>query len=161
MAHNVFLLYRNAASGGKDRRSARASKLLAAIMCVLLIFNGVFGLSGCAAGEEYSFELCGDGYSITGYHGNGGDVMLPERHEGKPVVAIGDRAFLRCEDLTSVTIPNSMRSIGEWAFSSCYSLTDIDIPDSVTEIGDWAFSCCCSLTSVSIPGSVTYIGSGI
>ncbi|NCA93173.1 leucine-rich repeat domain-containing protein, partial [bacterium] len=63
-----------------------------------------------------------------------------------------------CEDLTSVSIPDSVTSIGAWAFSDCTSLTSITIPDSVTSIGDVAFSGCTSLTSITIPDSVTSIG---
>jgi len=135
MAHDVFLPYSNTSSGGKDRRLARTSKLLLAILCVLLILSGVVGLSGCAADEEYGFIPCGDGYSIIGYNGSGGDVILPERHKGKPVVAIGDQAFFCCESLTSVIIPDSVTSIGFSTFESCTALTDITIPNSVTHIG--------------------------
>ena len=74
------------------------------------------------------------------------------------VTSIGDVAFLLCESLTSITIPDSVTSIGYSAFSSCKSLTNITIPDSVTSIGDYAFSGCSSLTSVTIGDSVTSIG---
>jgi len=67
-------------------------------------------------------------------------------------------AFSGCTGLTSVTIPNSVKSIDEWAFSYCSGLTSIDIPNSVTTIGQHAFSACAGLTSVDIPNSVTEIG---
>ena len=133
MANNNFLSCRSAALSRKRRISSRVLKLTAAILCVLLMLSCVVGLNGCADNEEYSFELCDDGYIITGYHGDGGDVVLPERHKGKPVIGIGDRAFLDCESLTSVTIPDSVTSIGFSAFDSCTSLTGIAIPDSVTQ----------------------------
>ena len=74
------------------------------------------------------------------------------------VKAIGYQAFVDCEGLTSVTIPNSVTSIGDYAFYMCRGLTSVTIPNSVTSIGDNTFSNCKSLTSVTIPGSVKSLG---
>ena len=75
-----------------------------------------------------------------------------------PVTAIGSYAFNGCQQLTEVTIPNSVISIGQDAFNGCQSLTSMIIPNSVTIIGDYAFDGCSGLTSVSIGNSVTTIG---
>ena len=74
------------------------------------------------------------------------------------VVSIGNNAFHKCTNLTSITIPNSVTEIGWHAFESCASLTSITIPNSVTSMGDNAFYGCTSLTSITIPNSVTKIG---
>ena len=74
------------------------------------------------------------------------------------VTHIGDRAFLGCESLSSITIPDSVTHIGDSAFSDCESLSSITIPDSVAHIGDSAFGGCESLSSITIPDSVTHIG---
>ena len=74
------------------------------------------------------------------------------------VTRIGERAFCRCTDLTSVTIPNSVTSIGHSAFESCSGLTSVTIPNSVTNIEVAAFWGCSGLTSIEIPNSVTTIG---
>ena len=71
---------------------------------------------------------------------------------------IADDAFVFCNNLTRITIPDSVTSIGDGTFYSCSSLTSITIPDSVTRIGDRAFENCDSLTSIAIPDSVTSIG---
>ena len=55
------------------------------------------------------------------------------------VTTIGMEAFQYCDDLTSVTIPNSVTVIGSYAFSGCSGLTSITIPNSVTTIGFYAF----------------------
>ena len=74
------------------------------------------------------------------------------------VKVVGNDAFLCCDSLTSINIPNGVTSIGEGAFYDCDSLTSINIPDSVTSIGYYAFSDCDSLTSINIPIGVTSIG---
>ena len=76
------------------------------------------------------------------------------------VTSIGYYAFLSCDGLTSVTIPNSVTSIGDEAFYNCSGLTSITIPNSVTSIGVFAFGDCSGLTSVTIGNSVTSIGGG-
>jgi len=73
---------------------------------------------------------------------------------------ICDRAFFDCINLTSISVPNSVKDIGEWAFAGCKSLRSLIIPDSVTSIGNEAFRGCSSLCSLVIPDSVTSIGDG-
>ena len=72
----------------------------------------------------------------------------------------GGNAFAWCQSLTSVTLPDSIKSIGSGAFYGCTSLKEINIPDSVTEIGMSAFGSCDALESITIPDSVTTIGMG-
>ncbi|MBE6567347.1 MAG: TIR domain-containing protein [Ruminococcaceae bacterium] len=74
------------------------------------------------------------------------------------VTSIGASAFLDCTSLSSITIPDSVTSIEHSAFSGCESLTSVTIPDSVTSIGESAFSGCAGLTSVTIPDSVLKTG---
>ena len=87
-----------------------------------------------------------------------GDIEIPSVIEGLPVTGIGNGAFLLCEGLTSITIPEGVTSIGDSAFGFCSSLTSITIPDGVTSIGEWAFGACSSLISIAIPVSIRSIG---
>lgn len=90
-----------------------------------------------------------------------GNVVIPAtvNYEGTdyPVTSI-DGAFWYCTELTSVSIPNSVKSIGRLAFTGCSKLSSITIPNSVTSIDNEAFSGCYILTSLTIPKSVTSIG---
>jgi len=76
------------------------------------------------------------------------------------VTNIGTGAFYNCRGLSSVIIPDNVTSIGDDAFSRCAGLVSFTIPAGVTSIGRGAFSACGYLTSVAIPGSVTSIGYG-
>ena len=68
---------------------------------------------------------------------------------------IGDDAFQSCNELTSITLPDSVTSIGESAFAGCYGLTSITIPEGVTGIGASAFSGCSALTDVYYQGDLS------
>ena len=85
-----------------------------------------------------------------------GEVSIP-----KDVTSIGESAFSRCANLTSITIPNSVTSIDAEAFMACTSMTNITIPNSVTTIDQNAFVGCSNLTDITIPNSVTSISYGM
>ena len=70
------------------------------------------------------------------------EVVIPNTIE-----SIGACAFWYCENLTSVTISNSVTCIGDNAFLGS-GLTSVIIPAGVTSIGEWAFTSCYSLTKV-------------
>ena len=91
-----------------------------------------------------------------------GDLVIPStitcNNTTYSVTSIGHHAFLCCDDLITVSIPNSVTSIGRSAFESCDKLTSVNIPNSVTSIEQCVFRGCLKLTSIDIPSSVTSIG---
>ena len=68
------------------------------------------------------------------------------------------KLFWVADNVTSITIPDNVKSIGSYAFNGCTSLTSITIPESVKSIGRYAFYDCSSLTRITIPDSVTRFG---
>ena len=96
-------------------------------------------------------------YEVTGYEDTAPtELVIPDSHNGLPVISIGRVAFDNCTSLTSILIPNSVVSIMDYAFGGCTGLTSITIPDSVTSIGDSAFRGCTSFTAVHITDLATW-----
>ncbi len=79
-------------------------------------------------------------YVYNHYQGN---IIIPSKitFEGVEyiVTSIGYNAFESCDDLTSVTIPNTVINIRNDAFLWCSKLNSVNIPGSVRSIGREAF----------------------
>ncbi len=109
-------------------------------------------------GLEYNFDFGTDSYFIKGIGtATDNDIVIPSEYEEKTVTKIEDRAFENCENITSITLPDSITVIGRNAFAGCGSLTSISIPDGVTVIEEETFKGCSNITSIVIPNSVTTI----
>ena len=87
-----------------------------------------------------------------------GDVAIAPKFAGKPVTKISAGAFSNCENIESVTIPDTVTAIGKSAFEYCKGLTAVTIPEGVTSIGESAFYDCRALGEISVPSSVKSIG---
>ena len=66
--------------------------------------------------------------------------------------------FAGCNNLNSITIPNSVTTIGESAFYGCESLSSVTIPESVVQVGTDAFLGCKSITTVNINSLESWCG---
>jgi hypothetical protein len=95
--------------------------------------------------------------SITGYSGQGGELVIPATIGGVAVTKIGNNAFIFKSNLAGVVIPEGVTSIGTNAFLYCTSLVSITIPDSVIEVGENAFYRCESLIHASIGSGLTVL----
>jgi hypothetical protein len=83
------------------------------------------------------------------------NLVIPADIWGEPITSIEDNAFSG-NQLTNITIPNSVTSIGNHVFSN-NKLIDVTIPNSVTSIGTAAFFYN-NLNGDVIPYGVTSIG---
>ena len=145
----------------------------------LLEAFSVFGPYGEYAIRKGTKVICDRAF----YNNNYSSIHIPNS-----VTIIGNDTFGRCQDLTSITLPQNLKTIngnpfadwnGELIVKSenfiyedgvlfnkykrkliayCSKNKDYEIPNSVTSIGDSAFSDCKNLTSIHIPDSVTSIG---
>lgn len=95
-----------------------------------------------------------------------GDMVIPSTVEFEgttyTVTRIGYQAFYRGNYVgdigivTSVALPNTIRSISDYAFYNQKNLLSISIPNGVTMIGKRAFGFC-GLESIALPSGLTYI----
>ena len=86
-----------------------------------------------------------------------GDIVIPEKIENYPVTNIRYDTFSECEYITSVTIPQGIKTIQSHTFDECISLKKINIPTSVNQIENGAFRFCESLTDITLPEGITEI----
>lgn len=85
-------------------------------------------------------------------------VRLPMTYKGNYTIPNGitticDWAFSKTKELTTIHIPNTVKSIGDYAFSNS-GITEIDIPESVTEFGEEPFAFCSNLSKVVMPANL-------
>ena len=100
-------------------------------------------------------------------------ITVPTKLDGRKVTGLGESSFSGtyspdhpknytllsfCNQIQSVTIPESVTSIGKSAFEHCSNLDSLTIKGVATSIGASAFASCTSLTSLSLVGSFQTIG---
>ena len=85
--------------------------------------------------------------------GRSGDYQIPDG-----TVSVGDYAFYYCVNVSSITVPGSVRSLGEGAFGNCSSLTKTVLNEGLEEIGEYAFQSSSGIRDIIIPASVKSVG---
>ena len=102
------------------------------------------------------------------YDVNGGFTCAPfegrdnltELTLGETVGTIGKYLFENCTALPEVVIPNGVESIGEQGFYNCQSLTRLTLGEGLTSLGERAFAKNISLDNVKMPSTLTAISDG-
>ena len=125
----------------------------------LLLSNFLFA----ATVDDLSFRLINSGteYSVTDCSTSAsGALSIPDTYDGIPVTTISEDAFLNCNNLTSINIPNSITTLGWYCFEGCTGLTSITIPGSINTIPYRAFLDCVNLTNVVLEYGVETIEFG-
>ena len=91
-----------------------------------------------------------------------GDLTIPSSvtYNGQDytVISIGQAAFANCTGLTSVVVPQSVRSlVGDpraqftGSFYNCQNLRSVTLPDTLSYFGAYSFSYCLALEEINIP----------
>ena len=121
-----------------------------------LIFLTALAILPLTAEAQYNYVTNNGTLTITGYTGAGGAVTIPTNINGLTVTGIGTAAFESNNNITSITIPDSVTNIGPGAFSVSH-IASATIGNGVLTIGANAFGACEDLTNVSLGNNVAYI----
>ena len=87
--------------------------------------------------------------------------VISSEYEGLPVKRIEGWGFKNCTQLSSITIPGTIKYISRSAFQDCSSLTSIILQKGVFLISDFAFQGCSALESIYLPKSLNYIANNL
>lgn len=132
------------------------------IMAILVLIGTLlfFLVTPTAAAEPSCFYVeDGTLFFEPMYYPGGEELEIPSRIEGQDVLHLAPACFADCSGITTIILPDTLRSIGTGAFSGCDSLRGIYIPESVKSIGDQAFMGCSDLEAIYLSDQVTYLGS--
>ena len=109
------------------------------VIIVIILYSGIIsaaefeteGICYSISGNSNTASVIGKNKSYTG------NIVIPESvsFQGQvyEVVLIDDDAFYGCTDITSITLPPTIRCINESAFSGCINIESVYISD----IRDW------------------------
>lgn len=90
-----------------------------------------------------------------------GNVSIPNecKIDGRkiPVTKVASYAFNGCMNLTSVNIPQSIKTIDNHAFCGCPELTILTLPDSLETMCMSAFASCPNLKNIVLPSTLKEI----
>ena len=105
--------------------------------------------SGRYVSGNFKYKILEDGTAeLRDYSGSAAVVIVPETFYGRKVTVI--TGAFSSKSVTSVTIPNTVKTIGSLAFFGCKKLKSIELPDSVEYIDVGAFVYCDSLETLII-----------
>lgn len=107
---------------------------------------------GCRSlADENGFVI--ENNSIHSFYSSNRKIVIPEG-----IVSIADSVFNKT-GITSIQLPSTLRTLGS-AFIGCDSLTEIIIPEGVEVIRSNTFAGCIRLKRVVLPSTIKHIGYG-
>ncbi len=156
----------------------KTNRLFALLLAVLMLVTSLplafaEGETTTACGETATWALDAEGVftvsgtgDMTNYRKDEDVPWAKAREQIKTVVlaegitSIGNRAFTGCINLTSASLPTTLKTVGEMAFNGCEALEELTLPNGLTTVGWNAFTGCTHLKEMIFPDSVKTIGPG-
>ena len=129
--------------------------LIAFIVYIFHVSAGIYTDPKSKVNYTYnSYDLNNSEAKVSSSPDASGDIkLLPSffiEDKEYQVVSISDNAFKNCSNITSVAIPEGIKTIGKGAFWDCTNMISIEIPSSITSIRTYAFYGCKNIRNLYI-----------
>lgn len=125
--------------------SVCAISICLSIILIVLSASSVFAISETVMEdapktvfEGFEYETENNSVTIIKYTGDKSELVIPETIEEKSVERI-NLTLENKEQITSVSIPSSVKTIEANSFKDCINLTSITLPDVALKISSTAF----------------------
>lgn len=150
-----------------DFRKRAMSIVLSVTMLIAVLCIAPATASAATTDDGLIYTVANNEVTITGYNGAGGDLVIPAEIEGSPVTELGRTCFRAsanpgADKLTSIVVPDSVKTIGTGAFFGCAELTTITLPEicSIAATSSF-FRDCAKLEKVKLPSGTATIGNSM
>lgn len=115
--------------------------------------TGTLTLDGSGAMKEYTSAAEAPWYS---YRDSIAHLVVKSG-----VTSLSSYAFVDCQNLEDITLPDTLQTIGTMTFYGCDKLDNVTIPASVRTIGSYAFADALSLSRITFAGDAPEFGTGV
>ena len=115
--------------------------------------TGTLTLDGSGAMKEYTSVAEAPWYS---YRDSIAHLVVKSG-----VTSLSSYAFVGCQNLADITLPDTLQTIGTMTFYGCDNLNNVTIPASVRTIGSYAFADALSLSRITFAGDAPEFGTGV
>ena len=146
-------------------RKPKKGRLWPPIVILCLLFTvglTLFFLIDLSPGQDFNMPWFtvqnGTLYFDKDLYIGSSELTVPSSINGHKITAISNGCFADCQWLSTIYLPEGIKTIGDRAFANCVSMRGLKIPETTHSLGDHAFAGCISLEAVAVPNSVTNIG---
>lgn len=105
---------------------------------------------------EFEFEKIDDNLTLIQYNGDDEIVTIPDSFQGEDVTSIGFRVFENTTKIEEIILPKNLKILARHAFVYCNQLKSITLPEGLLEIKRLAFICE-NLEEVILPKSLQIV----
>lgn len=113
-------------------------KKITSRVLLLCLFLQSFSLCACNTKPEFEYEVVAGHAVITGYNGDGGDILIPSDLGGYSVYGVAHSVFQGNLAITSVYLSEGIQKIGQGSFHQCDEMKSIHIPSTLILEDDYS-----------------------